>query len=47
MTLTEKGQKSAKNSYGKMQEKLIHVFEQMGEEDTKKFIELMEKFMTY
>ncbi|MBP2100401.1 MarR family winged helix-turn-helix transcriptional regulator [Enterococcus rivorum] len=45
VTLTEKGQKAAELQKKEMRDKIIAVFKQMGEEDTKKFIELTAKFV--
>ncbi|MBP1040706.1 transcriptional regulator [Vagococcus sp. BWB3-3] len=47
VTLTECGKKQANTEKKKMSDKVIAVFNQMGEEDTKKFVELITKFIDY
>lgn len=45
VSLTDSGKKMAKAEKKKMRNKIIQIFELMGEEDTKKFIELTTKFV--
>jgi len=45
--LTDKGKKAAKAEKKEMCDRMIRVFECMGEEDTKRFIELTAKFIDY
>ena len=45
VTLTQSGKKVAKTQKKQMRDKVIQVFEQMGEQDTKQFIGLVEKFV--
>lgn len=45
VTLTEKGQAEAQAKVQRMKKRMIKVFEEMGEEDTEQFIQLMTKFM--
>lgn len=47
VTLTECGKKSAKHDKKEIRDKIIRIFEQMGEKDTEKFIELTTKFVDY
>lgn len=44
VTLTDEGKKFAEIGKREMRDKIIQVFEQMGEEDTELFIQLIEKF---
>jgi len=47
VTLTNSGKKVAKSEKKEMRDKIIEIFKQMGEEDTKQFIELTAKFVDY
>ena len=47
VSLTENGKKVAKAEKLEMRNKIIRVFELMGEEDTKKYLELTAKFVKY
>lgn len=47
VSLTEAGKKAAKSEKQEMRAKIIQVFELMGEEDTKKYLELTAKFVGY
>lgn len=47
VSLTKCGKKAANAEKKQMHDKIIHIFNQMGEEDTKKFVELMTKFVDY
>lgn len=47
VSLTGRKTNGANNYCEKIQSSYAHVFEQMGEEDTQKFIELMTKFMSH
>lgn len=47
VTLTNSGKKIAKSERKDMRDKIIEIFKQMGEEDTKQFIELTAKFVDY
>ncbi|MGC6768966.1 MarR family winged helix-turn-helix transcriptional regulator [Enterococcus sp. LJL128] len=47
VTLTDCGKKAAHAEKKEMRDKIIKIFLQMGEEDTKKFIELTAKFVEY
>lgn len=47
VSLTECGKKAAKAENIEMRNKIIQVFELMGEEDTKKYLELTAKFVNY
>ncbi|MCB5953925.1 MarR family winged helix-turn-helix transcriptional regulator [Enterococcus sp. CWB-B31] len=47
VTLTACGKKAVNAEKREMRERIIWVFNQMGEEDTKKFIELTSKFIGY
>ncbi|WP_427813337.1 MarR family winged helix-turn-helix transcriptional regulator [Enterococcus sp. 22-H-5-01] len=47
VSLTEAGKKVAKSEKQEMRAKIIQVFELMGEEDTKKYLELTAKFVGY
>lgn len=47
VSLTNCGKKIAKAQKREMRDKVIQVFKLMGEEDTKKFIELTAKFVEY
>ena len=47
VSLTESGKKVAKVEKQEMRNKIIRVFELMGEEDTKKYLELTAKFVDY
>ncbi|MHC5228808.1 MarR family winged helix-turn-helix transcriptional regulator [Enterococcus sp. LJL99] len=47
VTLTEAGKKVAKTQKKQMRDKVIQIFEQMGEKDTEQFIELIAQFVDY
>jgi len=47
VNLTECGKTAAKTEKKEMREKVIKIFNQMGEEDTVKFVELVTKFVDY
>lgn len=47
VTLTEAGKKVAKIQKKQMRDKIIQIFEQMGEQDTEQFIGLIAKFVDY
>ncbi|WP_314059637.1 transcriptional regulator [uncultured Vagococcus sp.] len=47
VTLTDCGKKAANAEKKEMHDKIIKIFNQMGEEDTNKFVELMTKFVDY
>lgn len=47
VTLTEAGKKVAKIQKKQMRDKMIRIFEQMGEQDTEQFIGLIAKFVDY
>lgn len=47
VTLTECGKKQANAEKKEMSDKMIKIFNQMGKEDTVKFVELMTKFIDY
>ncbi|MGX7205381.1 MarR family winged helix-turn-helix transcriptional regulator [Enterococcus pingfangensis] len=47
VSLTERGKKVAKAEKQEMRNKVVRVFELMGEEDTKKYLELTAKFISY
>lgn len=47
VSLTERGKEVAKAEKQEMRAKIVHVFELMGEEDTKKYLELTAKFVDY
>ncbi|MFC4772767.1 MarR family winged helix-turn-helix transcriptional regulator [Enterococcus hermanniensis] len=47
VSLTETGKKLAKSEKQEMRTKIIRVFELMGEDDTKKYLELTAKFVGY
>lgn len=47
VTLTDCGKKIANAEKREMRDKMIQVFKLMGEEDTRKFIELTAKFVNY
>lgn len=47
VSLTESGKKIAKAEKREMRNKVVRVFEMMGEEDTRKYLELTAKFISY
>ncbi|BBM19636.1 MULTISPECIES: MarR family winged helix-turn-helix transcriptional regulator [Enterococcus] len=47
VSLTDSGRKAAKAEKQEMRNKIIRVFELMGEDDTKKYLELTAKFVDY
>ncbi|EOH72471.1 MarR family winged helix-turn-helix transcriptional regulator [Enterococcus malodoratus] len=47
VSLTDSGRKAAKAEKQEMRNKIIRVFELMGEDDTKKYLELTVKFVDY
>jgi DNA-binding MarR family transcriptional regulator len=47
VTLTECGKEAAKREKKQMRDKIVQIFKQMGEEDTKQFLELIAKFVDY
>ncbi|MBM7712421.1 MarR family winged helix-turn-helix transcriptional regulator [Enterococcus xiangfangensis] len=47
VSLTESGKKIAKAEKQEMRNKVVRVFEMMGEEDTRKYLELTAKFISY
>ena len=47
VSLTERGKEVAKAEKQEMRAKIVRVFELMGEEDTKKYLELTAKFVDY
>ena len=47
VTLTEKGQQFASQKAKEATARIVQIFEQMGEEDTNRFVELIEEFFYY
>lgn len=47
VTMTKKGQQFANQKSKEATTRIIQIFEQMGEEDTNRFVELIEKFFYY